>query len=198
MHAQLAPELAVRAPSKRGVARTSLLRRGRVTQEDRSMALSAGSLLTRALPALSVALAVHCAQAESCSPFVDVLSADRSVVLLSLSSCEVEPITALPDQAGSRAWRLAPQAQVRWHSALVQAERYSDLLAASLRLRPANAALFAGPLLLKISARLPAPAAWRWDDKRGELRYAPHPSEAAACKEPAADGTPPCRMRFVR
>ncbi|WP_374600452.1 hypothetical protein [Niveibacterium sp.] len=137
-----------------------------------------------ALLATALLAAPGIAGAAACEPFLDVLDAARETVVLSLSRCDVRPAAAWPDPWQASTWRLSARARERWRKALAGDGLHSDLLAARLRARPADPQQLPGPLLLRISARLPAPAAWRWDAERGELAFAPHPSEAQACGGP--------------
>jgi len=121
------------------------------------------------------------ANAVACEPFLDILDAQRDRVVLSLSRCDVHATAAWADPWRAQAWQLSAAARQRWRQTLAAEPLHTDLLAARLRARPADPALPAGPLLLRISARLPAPAAWRWDGEHGEIAFAPHPSQAQAC-----------------
>lgn len=140
----------------------------------------------RSLLAVTMLPAPAIAGAAACAPFLDILDATRETVVLSLSRCDVRPAAAWPDPWRAQAWHLTAPARERWRNALGSDALRTDLLAARLRARPADPALLAGPLLFRISARLPAPAAWRWDVDRGEIAFAPHPSEAQACTSPGA------------
>lgn len=122
------------------------------------------------------ALAAASAHAENCTPFLDVVAANLSTPVLSLSSCEIAVAPPWLEGPIGQVWQLTPPAHARWKTALDGDALRPAVLGASLQVRAVDHRLPNGPLLLRISARLPSPAAWRWDGARGELAMVRHPS----------------------
>ena len=122
-------------------------------------ALAASAWLLVALPA----------QAQACTPFLEVLSPDRQTSVLSLNTCEVSAAQAWAESPSSKVWQLTAAAQQRWAAALQGEPLLLPLMDAQLRTRHLAEGLQSGPLLNRISARLVSPASWRWDARSGEL-----------------------------
>ena len=131
--------------------------------------LFSGFGLVSALVVLVWLLIAAPAQAQACTPFLEVLSPDRQTSVLSLTTCEVSAAEPWAESPSSKVWQLTAAAQQRWAAALQSKTLLLPRMDAQLRIRHLAEGLRSGPLLDRISARLVDPASWRWDARRGEL-----------------------------